>query len=68
MYDDWRLPTEEEINIIIKFQGAENEDADAIDFLLNAGYYFSASGPVVNTKASYNNRSSISMRCIRDAY
>lgn len=68
VYDDWRLPTEEEINIILKFQGAQNENADAIDFLLNAGYYFSASGPVVNTKASYNNRSSISMRCIRDAY
>lgn len=68
VYDDWRLPTEEEINIILRFQGAQNEDADAIDYLLNAGYYFSASGPVANSKASSSNSSSISMRCIRDAY
>ena len=65
VYDDWRLPTEEEINIILKFQGAQNEDADAIDYLLNAGYYFSASGPVANDKTT---SSGISMRCIRDAY
>lgn len=65
VYDDWRLPTEEEINIILKFQGGQNEDADAIDYLLNARYYFSASGPVYNDKTT---RSGISMRCIRDAY
>lgn len=65
IYDDWRLPTEEEINIILKFQGAQNEDADAIDYLLNARYYFSASGPVLNSKSS---TTGTSMRCIRDAY
>lgn len=65
VYDDWRLPTEEEINIILRFQGAQNEDADAIDYLLNARYYFSASGPVLNSKSS---TTGTSMRCIRDAY
>ncbi len=63
--DDWRLPTEAEINIIIKFQGTSSQQADAIDYLLNARYYMSASGPVLNSK---NNTSGTSVRCIRDAY
>lgn len=63
--DDWRLPTEAEINIIIKFQGTSSQQADAIDYLLNAQYYMSASGPVPNSK---NNTSGTSVRCIRDAY
>lgn len=63
--DDWRLPTEAEINIIIKFQGTSSQQADAIDYLLNAKYYMSASGPVLNSK---NNTSGTSVRCIRDAY
>ncbi len=49
--DDWRLPTEAELKIIMKFQGGPGEEADAIDYLLNAYYYFSASGPVRNEKA-----------------
>ena len=63
--DDWRLPTEAEINIIIKFKGTSSQQADAIDYLLNAKYYMSASGPVLNSK---NNTSGTSVRCIRDAY
>lgn len=63
--DDWRLPTEAELNIIMKFQGGENDDADAIDYLLNANYYWSASGRILNDK---NNSSGTSVRCIRDAY
>ena len=46
-------------------QGTEGESADAIDYLLNAGAYFSASGPVTNPG---NNTSGTSVRCIRDAY
>ena len=64
-YDDWRLPTAAEISIIYKYQGTEGESADAIDYLLNAGAYFSASGPVTNPG---NNTSGTSVRCIRDAY
>lgn len=63
--DDWRLPTEAEINIIIKFQGTSSQQADAIDYLLNAQYYMSASGKVYNSK---HNTNGTSVRCIRDAY
>lgn len=64
-YDDWRLPTAAEIGIIYKYQGTEEESADAIDYLLNAGAYFSASGPVTNPNS---NSTGTSVRCIRDAY
>lgn len=62
---DWRLPTTAELKIIMKFQGKENEDADAIDYLLNADYYWSASERVSNNKSSSRGTS---IRCIRDAY
>lgn len=70
VYDDWRLPTAAEIGIIIELQpnGSSNNTADkAIDYLLNAGYYFSASGPVENSKYTSGYESSISVRCVRDA-
>ncbi|MDE6217187.1 hypothetical protein [Bacteroides sp.] len=63
--NDWRLPTEAELNIIMKFQGGEKDNADAIDYLLNANYYWSASGRILNSKS---NSSGTSVRCIRDAY
>ena len=63
--DDWRLPTAAEIGIIYKYQGTANESADAIDYLLNAGAYFSASGPVTNPDSDSTGKS---IRCIRDAY
>ncbi len=62
---DWRLPTEAELKIIYDFQGNKGADADAIDYLLNAGAYFSASGPVTNPK---NDMDGTSVRCIRDAF
>lgn len=63
--NDWRLPTAAELEIIYQYQGTEGADADAIDYLLNAGSYFSASGPIANPKA---NMTGISVRCVRDAY
>lgn len=63
--DDWRLPTTAELEIIMKFQGEEDEDADAIDYLLNAEFYWSASERVYNNKTS---SLGTSIRCIRDAY
>ena len=64
---DWRLPTKAELEIIYQFQGTDNDpsNADAIDYLLNAGAYFSASGPVSNPKS---NMDGTSVRCIRDVY
>ena len=63
--DDWRLPTEAELKIIIDFQGTKNQSADAIDYLLNAAYYYSASGRVYNSKKEIDGTG---VRCIRDAY
>ena len=50
VYDNWRLPTEAELNIIIGLQGEVEANAEAIDYLLNGRYYMSASGPVYNPK------------------
>lgn len=63
--NDWRLPTAAELEIIYQYQGTEGTDADAIDYLLNAGAYFSASGPITNPKANMTGKS---VRCVRDTY
>lgn len=74
VYDDWRLPTASELRIIMELQGTSTQSADAIDYLLNANYYYSASGPVFNSKNDDGNSeneadsSSWAIRCIRDAY
>ncbi|MBO7263196.1 MAG: hypothetical protein J6U93_01595 [Alistipes sp.] len=64
--DDWRLPTETELRIIMNYQGTQGSNADAIDYLLNASYYWAASGRVSNSKAQGNNGIT-AFRCIRDA-
>ena len=63
--DDWRLPTEAELKIIFKFQGSEDQDADAIDYRLNGEYYYSASGRFYNEKHTVNGTG---VACVRDAY
>lgn len=60
---DWRLPTEAELKIIMKFQYKENA---AMDEVLSGGRYWSASGLVSNTEKPNDDDSAI--RCIRDAY
>ena len=75
-YDNWRLPTEAELKIIMDLQGGDGVNADAIDFLLNGGYYMSASGPVFNPKNDSNVKEAddkwsvtdVAIRCVRDAY
>ncbi len=75
-YDNWRLPTEAELKIIMDLQGGDGVNADAIDFLLNGGYYMSASGPVFNPKNTDGtieqnnpmNATGVAIRCVRDAY
>ena len=62
---DWRLPTEAELKIIMELQGTDN-NAEAIDFLLNAGYYVAANGSIKNTKVA--STSTTAGRCVRDAY
>ena len=76
VYDNWRLPTEAELKIIMKIQGTDGKDADAIDFLLNGGYYMSASGPVFNDKntdsttelADPMQAKEVAIRCVRDHF
>jgi hypothetical protein len=75
-YDNWRLPTEAELKIIIDIQGKSGQNADAIDYLLNGAYYMSASGPVYNPKNDDGtkeltdpmNATDVAIRCVRDAF
>ena len=62
--DDWRLPTEAELRIIMNYQGTSGSNADAIDYLLSASHYWAANGRVENSKGSGN---ITGVRCIRDA-
>lgn len=64
--DDWRLPTAAELKIIMDYQGTSGTNADAIDYLLNAQYYWAANGRVENSKTQGNNGITAT-RCIRDA-
>lgn len=62
--DDWRLPTEAELKIIMKFQYVPNA---AMDEVLAGRSYYSASGPVSNPDGSQTGNWT-AIRCIRDAY
>ena len=69
VYDDWRLPTAAEIDIIIKHQHA----SDAMAEVLSGSRYYCAynidNGQPVHTKSSEGgNSGSCHVRCIRDAY
>ena len=63
-YDNWRLPTAAEIQIIIDFQYVENA---AMDEVLSGPYYWSATGQVSNPGSDDNGTQS-AVRCIRDVY
>ena len=63
-YDNWRLPTAAEIQIIIDFQYVENA---AMDEVLSGPYYWSATGQVRNP-GSGDTDSQSAVRCIRDVY
>ena len=69
VYDDWRLPTAAEIDIIIKHQHA----SDAMAEVLSGSRYYCAynieNGQPIHTKSSEGgNSGSCHVRCIRDAY
>lgn len=76
VHDNWRLPTKAELQIIMNIQGTSGQNADAIDFLLNGGYYMSASGPVFNHKNNDGTKeltdpmqaTGVAIRCVRDAF
>ena len=65
VYDDWRLPTKAEIEIIIDFQYRANA---AMDEVLAGGRYYSASVVVSNPNGSNASSGQTAIRCIRDVY
>lgn len=65
-YDDWRLPTQEEINSIVEFQN-DKKAANTMDRVLAGQYYWTANGGRSNevpgwSKDNYPG----AVRCIRD--
>lgn len=65
-YDDWRLPTQEEINSIVEFQN-DKKAANTMDRVLVGQYYWTANGGRSNEVpgwSSYNYPGAV--RCIRD--
>ena len=63
-YDNWRLPTRAEVQIIIDFQYVPNA---AMDEVLSGSYYWSATGQVHNPGSDDDGTQS-AVRCIRDVY
>ena len=67
VYDDWRLPTAAEIDIIISHQ----DSSDAMAVVLSGSRYYCAynieSGQPIHTKASGKSSGLCHVRCIRDA-
>lgn len=68
-FDDWRLPTAAEIDIIITHQ----DESDAMDVVLTGANYYCAyntdlNGNVIYTKATGKSGSGVAVRCVRDVY
>lgn len=65
-YDDWRLPTQEEINSIVEFQN-DKKAANTMDRVLKGYYYWTANGGKSNkVPGSNTDNSPGAVRCIRD--
>ncbi len=61
-YDNWRLPTESEINVIVNHQ--YNQSQDVVIEVLAGGSYWALSGKQV--KANTSDSGSGFVRCVRD--
>ena len=62
-YEDWRLPTEAELEIIDRYQ---NTDGSVIDEVLGGRYYWAASGEAYETqKGTEGTEYEAYIRCIR---
>lgn len=65
-YDDWRLPTQEEINSIVEFQN-DKKAANTMDRVLIGRYYWTANGGRSNEVPDWSsNNYPGAVRCIRD--
>jgi hypothetical protein len=68
-FDDWRLPTASEIDIIINHQDV----SDAMAVVLTGANYYCAyntdsKGNVIYTKSTGKSGSGVAVRCVRDVY
>ena len=68
-FDDWRLPTAAEIDIIINHQDV----SDAMAVVLTGANYYCAyntdsKGNVIYTKATGKSGTGVAVRCVRDVY
>lgn len=61
VYDNWRLPTNEEVKVICDYQGTSNSP---IDEVLAGRYYRTLSQETVLAKA--NGNEGYFVRCVRD--
>ena len=61
-YDNWRLPTESEIKVIVNYQ--YDGEQDVVTEVLRGGSYWALSGKQV--KANSSNRNGSYVRCVRD--
>lgn len=65
-YDDWRLPTQEEINSIVEFQN-DKKAANTMDRVLKGKYYWTANGGRSNEVPGWSTENYPgAVRCIRD--
>ena len=69
VFDNWRLPTASEIDIIINHQDV----SDAMAVVLTGANYYCAyntdsKGNVIYTKATGKSGSGVAVRCVRDVY
>ena len=65
-YDDWRLPTQEEINSIVEFQN-DKKAANTMDRVLIGRYYWTANGGRSNEVPGWSSENYPgAVRCIRD--
>lgn len=66
VYNDWRLPTKAEIEIIIKFQ--QDEDRSAVSEVLTSEYYWAIDGGECQVRANSESESNTGtrVRCVRD--
>lgn len=65
VYDDWRLPTRAEVEIIIDYQYKTNA---AMDEVLSGKYYYCADGGTVYNAKGSSTTNGTAIRCIRDAF
>lgn len=62
-YTGWRLPTEEEIGVIINLQSSSPDEDTSLNQVLNAGYYRALNGNEVATGSELTTHT---VRCVRD--